>query len=73
MYILETDAKIHALKHFEKALAAGGKYFDLDLINNETVAVIDRISGNEKRVNIACDNVPAMLYDILKQAGDWIM
>lgn len=24
-------------------------------------------------VNIALDNVPAMIYDILRQAKDWIM
>lgn len=69
----ETTRKLIALGRFEQALAAGGKYFQLKLIDDETVEVIDLESQAVRRVNIACDNVPAMLYDILRQAADWMM
>lgn len=69
----ELQSKLEALAHFEQALADGGKYFDLDLVDDETVSVRDKVSGHTKLVNIACDNVPAMIYDILKQARYWIM
>lgn len=54
-------------------LAAGGKYFQLKLVDDETVEVTDMESQAVRCVNIACDNVPAMLYDILRQAADWMM
>lgn len=69
----ERDAKRAALSHFEKALAEGDKLFRLTLIDDETVEVTDIRGGSTKHVNIACDNVSAMLLDILKQAGDWIL
>lgn len=69
----EQTRKILALGHFEQALAAGGKHFQLKLIDDETVEVIDLESQAVKHVNIACDNVPAMLFDILRQAADWMM
>lgn len=61
----EQTRKMIALGRFEQALAAGGKYFQLKLINDETVEVTDLESQAVKHVNIACDNVPAMLFDIL--------
>jgi hypothetical protein len=69
----EQTRKILALVHLEQALAAGGKCFQLKLIDDETVEVIDLESSAVKHVNIACDNVPAMLFDILRQAADWMM
>lgn len=69
----EQTRKILALVHLEQALAAGGKCFQLKLIDDETVEVIDLESQAVKHVNIACDNVPAMLFDILRQAADWMM
>ena len=69
----EQTRKILALVHLEQALAAGGKCFQLKLIDDETVEVIDLESSAVKHVNIACDNVPAMLFDILWQAADWMM
>ncbi len=69
----KTTRKLIALGRFEQALAAGGKYFQLKLIDDETVEVIDLESQAVRRVNIACGNVPAMLYDILRQAADWMM
>ena len=69
----EQTRKILALVHLEQALAAGGKCFELKLIDDETVEVIDLESSAVKHVNIACDNVPAMLFDILRQAADWMM
>ena len=69
----EQMRKMIALGRFEQALAAGGKYFQLKLINDETVEVTDLESQAVKHVNIACDNVPAMLFDILRQAADWMM
>ena len=68
----EQTRKMIALGRFEQALAAGGKYFQLKLINDETVEVTDLESQAVKHVNIACDNVPAMLFDILRQAADWM-
>lgn len=69
----EQTRKMIALGRFEQALEAGGKYFQLKLINDETVEVTDLESQAVKHVNIACDNVPAMLFDILRQAADWMM
>ena len=65
----ERRKKVHAL---EKALALDDKHFQFVLLGNELVEVTDLLSGSVRYVNIACDNVPAMIYDILKQAGDWI-
>ena len=69
----ERNAKRAALVYFEKILAEDDKLFRFTLVDDETVEVKDVISGYTKLVNVACDNVPAMIYDILKQAGDWIM
>ncbi len=69
----ENTRKLIALARFEQALAAGGKYFQLKLVDDETVEVTDMESQAVRCVNIACDNVPAMLYDILRQAADWMM
>lgn len=70
----ENIAKLNALTCFMKALDFGGKHFDFMLLENgETVEVKDLESGCKRKVNIACDNVPAMMLDILKQAGDWIL
>jgi hypothetical protein len=66
--------KMKALMYFERALAQDGKYFFFQILDDgETVKVTDSESGNSRLVNVACDNIPAMLYDILKQAGAWIM
>lgn len=66
-------AKKIALKHFEQALAADEKHFRMELIDDGTVEVTDVLSGNRRIVNVELDNVPAMILDILKQAGDWIL
>lgn len=68
----ERRKKVHALYYFEKILALDDKHFQLELLGNELVEVTDLLSGSVRYVNIACDNVPAMIHDILKQAGDWI-
>ncbi len=68
----ERRKKVHALDYFEKALALDDKHFQFVLLGNELVEVTDLLSGSVRYVNIACDNVPAMIYDILKQTGDWI-
>lgn len=68
----ERRKKVHALYYFEKALALDDKHFQFVLLGNELVEATDLLSGSVRYVNIACDNVPAMIYDILKQAGDWI-
>lgn len=69
----ERRKKVHALDYFEKALALDEKHFFFQLIDDETIHVTDIESGNSRLVNVACDNIPAMLYGILKQAGAWIM
>ena len=65
--------KTRVLVDFERALAAAGKHFELHLIDNDTVEVIDLNSKATRRVNVACDNAAAMMYDIFRQAGDWIL
>lgn len=68
----ERRKKVHALYYFEKMLALDDKHFKFELLGNELVEVTDLLSGSVRYVNVACDNVPAMIHDILKQAGDWI-
>ena len=46
----EQTRKILALVHLEQALAAGGKCFQLKLIDDETVEVIDLESSAVKHV-----------------------
>lgn len=69
----EQTAKKTALYHLEAALMADDRFFRFMLIDDDTVQVTDVISGYTRQVNIHMDNVPAMLFDILKQAADWIM
>lgn len=69
----ERRNKMKALIYLERALTLDEKHFFFQLIDDETIHVTDIESGNSRLVNVACDNIPAMLYDILKQAGAWIM
>lgn len=69
----EIRKKVQALYYFEKMLALDDKHFKFVLLGNELVEVTDLLSGTVRYVNVACDNVPAMMLDILKQAGDWIL
>nr|DAE86856.1 MAG TPA: hypothetical protein [Caudoviricetes sp.] len=73
LIMAERRKKIKALDYFEKTLEVDDKHFKFVLLGNELVEVTDLLSGSVQYVNIACDNVPAMIYDILKQAGDWIL
>jgi hypothetical protein len=73
LIMAERQKKIKALDYFEKTLEVDDKHFKFVLLGNELVEVTDLLSGSVQYVNIACDNVPAMIYDILKQAGDWIL
>lgn len=57
----------------ESILQANGKHFRMELIDDGTVEVTDILSGCSRNVNVELDNVPAMILDILKQAGDWIL
>lgn len=68
----ERRKKVKALYYFERMLALDDKHFQFVLLG-ELVEVTDLLSGSVQYVNVACDNVPAMMYDILKQAGDWIL
>lgn len=70
---LEIQRKLRTLIAFEDALRMADRHFYLRLVNNETVEVIDLTSGSKRYVNIACDNAAAMMYDIFRQAGDWIL
>lgn len=62
-----------ALFFFASALACEEYRFELNFLDEETVEVYDIKTNARKNVNIAADNIPVMLYDILRQAGDWIM
>lgn len=70
---LEIQRKLQTLRAFEEALRMADRHFYLRLVNNETVEVIDQASGSKRDVNIACDNAASMMYDIFRQAGDWIL
>lgn len=70
---LDFQRKLRTLRAFEDALRMADRHFYLRLVNNETVEVIDLESGSKRYVNIACDNAAAMMYDIFRQAGDWIL
>lgn len=69
----EIRKKVQALYYFENMLALDDKHFKFVLLGNELIEVTDLLSGSVRYVNVACDNVPAMILDILKQAGDWIL
>jgi len=69
----EIRKKVQALYYFEKMLELDDKHFKFVLLGNELIEVTDLLSGSVQYVNVACDNVPAMIHDILKQAGDWIL
>lgn len=68
----EIRKKVQALYYFENMLALDDKHFKFVLLGNELIEVTDLLSGSVRYVNVVCDNVPAMIHDILKQAGDWI-
>lgn len=61
--------KMKALIYLERAMALDGKYFFLQLVDDETVKVTDSESGNSLLVNVACDNLPAMLLDFSSKPG----
>lgn len=69
----EIRKKVQALYYFENMLALDDKHFKFVLLGNELIEVIDLLSGSVRYVNVACDNVAAMIHDIYKQAGDWIL
>ena len=69
----EIRKKVQALYYFENMLALDDKHFKFVLLGNELIEVTDLLSGSVRYVNVACDNVAAVIYDIYKQAGDWIL
>lgn len=69
----ERQAKMQALLHLEEDLAADGKLFTFQLVRDGAfVEIMDVPSGNKMLVNVNGDNVPAMLYDVLRQGKDWL-
>lgn len=70
----ERVKKQKALHFLELALGVDDKWFSFRLSDDgNTVNVTDLESHSTRDVNIALDNVPAMIYDILRRAKDWIM
>ena len=70
----ERVKKLEALHYLERALGVDDKWFSFRLSDDgNTVKVTDLESHCTRDVNIALDNVQAMIYDILRQAKDWIM
>lgn len=70
----ERVKKLEALYYLERALGVDDKWFSFRLSDDgNTVKVTDLESHCTRDVNITLDNVPAMIYDILRQAKDWIM
>lgn len=70
----ERVKKQKALHYLELALGVDDKWFSFRLSDDgNTVKVTDLESHCTRDVNIALYNVPAMIYDILRRAKDWIM
>ena len=69
----ENEKKKAALGFLTKALAEDGKWFKFELLNDgRDVCITDIASGNKKYVNINMDNIPTMLFDILRQGKEWL-
>lgn len=71
---LENNAKQMALKHLSAALTFDQKFFNFELINNGNAVKIS-IPGDDENFllcNVTGDNIPAMLYDVLKQGRRWL-
>lgn len=67
----DIHCKKMALVHLTKALQIAGVSVSMNLDTKRELVIIQFLSSKKpnKAVNIALDNVMAMLYDIFKQAG----
>lgn len=73
---LNNVAKQAALRHLSAALVHDLKYFNFELINNGNTVKITEAGNDEENnfllCNVAGDNIPAMLYDVLKKGREWL-
>lgn len=69
--------KQEALNLLTVALTFDEKFFKFQLINNGNTVQITEVANNDEDphslfCNVAGDNIPAMLYDVLKQGREWL-
>ena len=71
MHFYELSKKKQALMLLQKALALDGKWTAISINDAGTTVTVKELEGGvTKKVNVNMDNIPAMLYDVLKQARD---
>ena len=65
-----------ALNQLAVALRFDSKFFNFELTNNGNTVKITEAGNDEENnfllCNVAGDNIPAMLYDVLKQGREWL-
>ena len=65
-----------ALNQLAVALRFDSKFFNFELTNNGNTVKITEAGNDEENnfllCNVAGDNIPAMLYDVLKQGRAWL-
>nr|DAI65738.1 MAG TPA: hypothetical protein [Caudoviricetes sp.] len=68
--------KQEALNLLTVALTFDAKFFKFQLINDGNTVKITDVGNDEEHnfllCNVAGDNIPAMLYDVLKQGREWL-
>lgn len=69
--------KQEALNLLTVALTFDDKFFKFQLINDGNTVQITEAGNNDEAprylfCNVAGDNIPAMLYDVLKQGREWL-
>lgn len=68
--------KQEALNLLTVALTFDEKFFKFQLINDGNTVKITEAGNDEENnfllCNVAGDNIPAMLYDVLKQGRAWL-
>lgn len=68
--------KQEALNLLTVALTFDDKFFKFQLINDGNTVKITEAGNDEENnfllCNVAGDNIPAMLYDVLKQGRAWL-
>ena len=64
------------LNQLAVALRFDSKFFNFELTNNGNTVKITEAGNDEENnfllCNVAGDNIPAMLYDVLKQGREWL-
>ncbi len=70
----ENARKRQGLFYSERLLICGNRHLTFQLLDNgNKVLMIDKESGWERKINVAGDNVQAMVFDIFRQGWLWII